>query len=229
MKDEKKYIVYMHTTPSGKVYVGITANDISRRWQNGSGYRGNEHFYNAILKYGWDNIKHEILFTDLSADEASKIEMELIEQYDSMNPSKGYNRSIGGEINIPSEETKNKIRNALKGRTMPQSTKEKIRKAKTGQTHVFPLESRKRFSEARKGANNPMYGRHFSKEHVEKIAKANGVPVKCIETGMVYFSANEAQKQTGINDWCIGEVCKHKRKSAGGLHWEYAKGCESVV
>ena len=54
------YVVYKHTTPSGKVYIGITGLKPERRWRNGNGYKDNEHFYRAILKYGWDNIKHEI-------------------------------------------------------------------------------------------------------------------------------------------------------------------------
>ena len=57
-------ILYRHTSPSGKVYIGIT-RDVNIRWSN-KGYRYltyNSIFGKAILKYGWDNIKHEILFT----------------------------------------------------------------------------------------------------------------------------------------------------------------------
>lgn len=32
------YIVYKHTTPCGKVYIGITSKTPSQRWQNGKGY-----------------------------------------------------------------------------------------------------------------------------------------------------------------------------------------------
>ena len=37
-KQGDAYIVYMHTTPSGKRYIGITAQTVERRWQNGFGY-----------------------------------------------------------------------------------------------------------------------------------------------------------------------------------------------
>lgn len=30
------YTVYKHTTPSGKVYIGITGQKPERRWQNGN-------------------------------------------------------------------------------------------------------------------------------------------------------------------------------------------------
>ena len=49
----------MHTTPSGKKYVGISKNNAVKRWDCGRGYQGNTHFFNAIMKYGWINIKHE--------------------------------------------------------------------------------------------------------------------------------------------------------------------------
>lgn len=45
-----KYKVYKHTTPSNKVYIGITSQTISKRWQNGRGYITNEYFYRAIKK-----------------------------------------------------------------------------------------------------------------------------------------------------------------------------------
>lgn len=32
------YSVYVHTTPNGKRYVGMTSRDLSARWRNGLGY-----------------------------------------------------------------------------------------------------------------------------------------------------------------------------------------------
>ena len=53
------YTVYKHTFPNNKVYIGITSQSVSRRWRNGEGYRNKQQLiYRAILKYGWDNIKH---------------------------------------------------------------------------------------------------------------------------------------------------------------------------
>ena len=66
----KRWILYRHTSPSGKVYIGITSKSVNKRWNGGRGYKTCIYFYNAILKYGWDNIKHEILFTDLEEKRA---------------------------------------------------------------------------------------------------------------------------------------------------------------
>lgn len=87
--------VYKHTSPNGKVYIGITSRNPVVRWANGHGYSGQPKFHNAILKYGWDNFSHEILFSHLSKEEACEIEMRLIEQCDSIR--NGYNSSTGGE------------------------------------------------------------------------------------------------------------------------------------
>ena len=93
------YCVYKHTTPSGKVYVGITSTNPLKRWKNGYGYMNNDHFWKAIVKYGWDNIRHEIICTGLSKEEACQKEIQLIYFYQSNNPSFGYNGSIGGDYN----------------------------------------------------------------------------------------------------------------------------------
>ena len=86
----------MHICPNGKKYVGITIQEPNQRWRDGKGYYKNKHFYNAILKYGWDNIQHIILFSDLTEDEANEIEEKLIDEMDLTNPKNGYNLHTGG-------------------------------------------------------------------------------------------------------------------------------------
>ena len=66
----KGYYLYKHTTPNGKIYIGITKQELRLRWANGHGYKHCKHFFNAILKYGWDNIQHEVLFENLSREES---------------------------------------------------------------------------------------------------------------------------------------------------------------
>ncbi len=103
---ERLYSVYKHTSPSGKVYIGITSQEPKKRWKYGDGYKGNQYFCNAIRKYGWKSFQHEILFTGLNEAEAKEKEILLIKQYDSTNPTKGYNKSPGGSI--ISEDSKKK-------------------------------------------------------------------------------------------------------------------------
>ena len=106
------YKVYKHTSPQGKVYIGITCKSVADRWGGGTGYKSNKHFFSAIQKYGWDNFKHEVLFENLTKKEACEKEIALIAEYDSTNPDRGYNQSSGGQSGAAgvkkSEETKQK-------------------------------------------------------------------------------------------------------------------------
>lgn len=43
--------VYKHTSPSNKVYIGMTTVQPEERWNNGWGYK-KQPFFNAILKCG---------------------------------------------------------------------------------------------------------------------------------------------------------------------------------
>ena len=45
--------------------------------------------------------------------------------------------------------------------------------------------------------------------------------VKCIETGIVYESVNEASKKVGVNRGNLGRVCRENKGTVGGFHWEY--------
>ena len=91
------YIVYKHTSPSSKVYIGITKFDPKYRWlNNGRGYKTQTTFFNAIIKYGWINFKHEILYKNLSEKQALDKEEELIQQYKSYDRRYGYNISLRG-------------------------------------------------------------------------------------------------------------------------------------
>lgn len=44
-------------------------------------------------------------------------------------------------------------------------------------------------------------------------------PVLCLETGVVYPSTHEAERQTGIHHQSISFCLNGKRKTAGGYHW----------
>jgi len=47
--------------------------------------------------------------------------------------------------------------------------------------------------------------------------------VLCVETGVVYDSTMDVQRQTGISNQHISDVClgKPHHKTAGGYHWKY--------
>ncbi len=239
---DNNYSVYKHTFPNGKVYIGITSQRPKRRWDNGRGYLNKKdnceytqpHMARAILKYGWDNIEHEVIFNGLTKAEAEQIEINLISQYQSNNYKYGYNVANGGSLaGAHSEETKKKLSEAHKGKRLSEEHKKKISEANKGKK--FTEEYCKRVSES-------LRGRKLSEEHREKVAEANRrrirskeaiqktcIPVKCIETNITYSSMQEAEKITGINYQCISAVCRGINKTAGGYHWEYANKKRRLV
>lgn len=109
-QNNKTYIVYKHTSPSNKVYIGITSKDVRQRWCNGFGYQTQLYFFRAIVKYGWINFKHEILYEGLNEEDAKLKEIELISKYKSTDIHYGYNIDSGGDNHLVDKETKEKIR-----------------------------------------------------------------------------------------------------------------------
>jgi len=87
-------LVYKHTSPNGKIYIGMTKQkDAEVRWLGGFGYSENSDLFNDIVKYGWDNFKHEIVQDGLSEEDAHILEVKMIEETDAENPDIGYNRT----------------------------------------------------------------------------------------------------------------------------------------
>lgn len=93
--DKKKYYVYELVFPDKKRYIGMTSKLPKYRWDNGNGYKS-QPVYKAICKFGWNNIKHNILYQDLSFIEAEKEEQRLILKYKTQDKDFGYNIEAGG-------------------------------------------------------------------------------------------------------------------------------------
>lgn len=114
------YCVYVHTFPNGKRYVGITCQAPERRWKNGHAYQNQRYVWNAINKFGWHNIKHDVLYTGLTMFEACAIERQLIADWRTMEKEFGYNIAHGGQHNMEgrhhSEETRKKMSESHKGK-----------------------------------------------------------------------------------------------------------------
>ena len=213
-----RYTVYKHTSPSGKVYIGITHLKPEKRWNSGRGYKGNIHFTNAINKYGWDNFKHEILFENLSKEEACQKEIELIAFYKSNDKKLGYNQSIGGEINSGwhlSDEAKRKIseNNARfnLGKHLSEETKKKIGNANKGRKYSEDV--RKRNSEGHKGI----------KRNQETRRKMSEATKNRPDEWRQKLSENNATPK-------VAQVYKDYKSNGGTLTWnEFQKQYKNII
>ena len=55
----------------------------------------------------------------------------------------------------------------------------------------------------------------------KKISKALSKPVICVETGIIYQSFNDVNKQLNILKTSLCNCLKGYSKTAGGYHWKY--------
>ncbi|MBQ3008333.1 MAG: GIY-YIG nuclease family protein [Oscillospiraceae bacterium] len=90
---EGKWFVYRHTSPEGKVYVGITRALPHKRWGRGERYKDNPQFYTDIKRFGWDKFSHEIVDRGLDEQQALDREDRLIKEMNCLVPN-GYNRRV---------------------------------------------------------------------------------------------------------------------------------------
>lgn len=211
----KNFCVYKHTSPNGKCYIGITSRNPLLRWgkdgynylkRNKDGYM-HKYFACAINKYGWDNIKHEILFCNLSKELACNIEQVYIKYFKSIN--KSYNLTNGGEGvlgYILTKEQKERLSNSHKG--IKQS--------------IETIEKRKFKNKGKKRTIQQIIN--------QKIAKPVLQYSKQGEFIAEYYSTAEAARQTGINGGHIGCCCNGRlnRKTCGGFIWKWKNDSTDV-
>lgn len=201
------WTLYRHISPSGKIYIGITSKEVNRRWKYGAGYSNCILFQNAIDKYGWNNITHEILFTNLSEVRAKNLEKDLIRHYKNLGIS--YNITDGGDGHLgcswnPSSETRTLWSEQRKGRKLSNEHKVKI--------------------------SNTMKGKPMRKDiHSKGVAIVKTLLAKPViqldmngEFIKEFPSIKDAARSIGIkSDRDIIRCCRGERKSRAGYRWKY--------
>lgn len=244
-----KYCVYLHINKhNGKKYVGITSTSPIKRWANGGGYKTQPLFYRAIMKYRWANFEHEVLYENLTAEEAAKREVYLIELFNSDIPVCGYNSTSGGYAGVsPSEEVRDKIRAARIGKRHTAETRKKMSESKAGRVltaeqrkaisdrqrgKTMSEETRTKISEAKRGANHPLFGKKRPRELVNRIAKMSCKKVVKKTLAGEVVSEYESVKQAAASVPCsvasISNCCNGKIKSFAGFAWEFVDVCKAA-
>lgn len=207
------YSVYKHTAPNGKIYIGVTGRAPEKRWQGK--YQNNALFAADIAFFGWENIKHEVLYAYETKDEAYAKERELIAFYKSNDPRHGYNKAAGGHGATGTkrtEESKEKTRRAMIGVKHTPERKENLRRAAL--LLWSNIEHREKMSSAHKG-------KHKGKD------STSSKPVIQLSLDGVFIAEFDcmraAQEATGIDRRAIGSVCSGVQRQTHGYKWKYKK------
>lgn len=188
--------VYMHTSPSGRRYVGISAYGIHYRWAShvSDAGRGSKlALHRAIRKYGADAFRSEVLAQVATEAEAKALEIECIAAAGSLLPT-GYNATAGGDgmYGKPVRaETRAKISASLAGRPLTDECKAKISAALRGRT--FSDETRARISASRKGLSPSAAWR-------EKLSAANTGKRASDEARAKMSAAGKGRKKPPISE-----------------------------
>lgn len=91
-------IIYLFTFPNGKHYVGRTNRPFEERLREHKHHTGRyKHpLYHALAKYGWENVKKEVIDEAFTQEELILKELDYIYKYDSLY--NGYNLTLNTEI-----------------------------------------------------------------------------------------------------------------------------------
>lgn len=182
-------IIYSIQSPSNKFYIGQT-NDKQYKKRMRRHETMTERcpiLVRAIKKYGWENMKIEIVYT-CHIEELNYWEIYFIHQYNSFH--NGYNCNLGGGGNRGYKHTKASIKKfsaSLRGRKLSEEHKRKLSKAKRGQRFSEEHKRKLRKAWAKRKRRNPrkpmseetkrkisetMKGRKLSEEHKRNLSKS---------------------------------------------------------
>jgi len=152
---------------NGKIYIGQTTRPIHKRLEEHQIKTGCVAIHGAIKKHGWKNFEKE--WYEVPNDDLNFYEEMLIALLGTLSPS-GYNlREGGGSTGKLSEETKQKIGEANKGKTHTEGTKQKNREAKLGKKNPnFGIPKSK---ETKQKMREAKIGKPKSKEHIQNMRK----------------------------------------------------------
>ena len=224
----KSHIIYKLTSPSGGVYIGQTNRTIEERaGDNGYFYltKYNNRYAQpaiaqAILKYGWINFTKEILYENLTREEANNLEVETIKFYRSQGLC--YNIADGGGGMIGVNERK------IKQYTLNGELIREWNSIKEAEAFIGIPKAQSNISACCSGKKKRAYG------YIWRYSDSDLpiIPLMPYRTTIGQYDLNgnllatfktirEASQTLGISETGIGNALHNRTKTSGKFIWKF--------
>jgi hypothetical protein len=150
----------------------------------------------------------------MSKEELDEKEKYYIELFNTIAPN-GYNLRPGGNTSSHSEESRKKISEKRKGRSVPHTEESKKKISEANSKRKWKQGSRDKLSASRTGRSN---GPHVdaTKYKMSTAQNKNKVPVLCIENNQTYESVKLASIALNLNKSHIFSILAGTRKHTKG-------------
>ena len=230
----RHWIIYMYTFPNNKRYIGKTCRLMSKRQRDDlwTGYKRCILLWNAIQKYGVENIKQDILFEDDMTDvEASRLEQICILIFKCnanrfSNPSYGYNLTDGGDgvsgVKRQDEAHMKQVRKMIdsrKGCKLTDEHKRKLSIAHTGLKIGSMSESTKRKISIANSKENMSEETRLRRSNSKK--KQVIAVHKITHEYIIFDSASDAANYFNVRPSAVSRWCNKTRNSTTDYIFDY--------
>jgi len=224
-------LIYMITSPTGKVYIGSTLNLKDRLYRYKT-YRckSQKKLYNSLKKYSFESHDFKIIFKCKEKDR-NYFEAYYGIMYNVIG-NNGLNCQIpkmNESVVCMSEETRRKIGLVHKGKTISEAQKKQMKENLSNwlKNNAHPMKGKDPWNKGKgflKGENNPMYGVKRSSEwkinHSIRMSKINksGIyhpkskSIIDIQNGIYYDSILEVSKYNNITYSSLKSRIRRKKE-----------------
>lgn len=190
-------IIYKITnTINNKIYIGLTSKDVNKRISKH--IMNKTYIGKALKKYGTRFFDVSVIDVSDTFDTIKEKEKYWIKFYGCKSPN-GYNLTDGGDGRVGfkiTDETRQKMSKAHKGKKISLECREKLRRANLGHKHTEETklkmgrpgskhteETKRKMSEAKKGRISPNKGKKTSEVTRKKLSESHK---KLYEMGYVH-------------------------------------------
>lgn len=222
---------------NNKIYIGQSI-DISRRWKDHKkclrkNIHRNIHLQSAWNKYGESKFIHKAI-EYCKVNELNEREIYWIIYFNSNNQNYGYNLDFGGgSLKSVSDETRRKLSESSSGAN--NHAARKVVCIETGEIFDTIKDAESKYNIPKgvighccRGERIWSNGYHwayyedyisYSKNDLKRISKRkphrNFKKVINLNTGIIYLSMAQAERDTGISQYKISSCCRGQSKSCG--------------